>query len=190
MIESNSKIFLISGPSGVGKDSVINKVREIFIDFHFVITAVTRKRRIEEKEGINHFFVSIPEFEKMINNNELIEWSEVYNNFYGVPKSQIDVPVSEGKNVLIRVDVQGANKIKNLIPEVVSIFIKPENIEAIKMHLSNREGISNEEILRRLNAAEEEIKLSKFFDYVITNPEGNIEYVIDEERDIINKNLK
>ena len=81
------KIFLISGPSGVGKDTIIAELRKIYFDFHFVVTAVTRKKRSDEKEGVNHFFISTNKFKSMIENNQLIEWSKVYDNFYGVPKS-------------------------------------------------------------------------------------------------------
>jgi len=189
LANSNPKIFLISGPSGVGKDTVINEIRKIFKNLHFVVTAVTRNRRSDEKEGVNHFFVSEKQFKEMIDKDELIEWSKVYKNYYGVPKSQITKPTSEGKSVLLRVDVQGAQKIKEIIPEVILIFIKPENLEFIKKHLSSRGENSQLEINRRIEAAKNEIKLSSSFEYVITNEEGNIEYVINEVKDIINKNL-
>ena len=164
------KIFLISGPSGVGKDTIIAELRKIYFDFHFVVTAVTRKKRSDEKEGVNHFFISP-------------------NNFYGVPKSQIETPISQGKSVFIRVDVQGAEKIKKIMPEIVLIFIKPENLEYIRSHLDIRGENSEDEIKKRIEAAKNEILLAKNFDYVITNQEGNIKYVIDAVKDIIKKNL-
>lgn len=183
------KIFLISGPSGVGKDTIIAELRKIYFDFHFVVTAVTRKKRSDEKEGVNHFFISPNKFKSMIENNQLIEWSKVYDNFYGVPKSQIETPISQGKSVFIRVDVQGAEKIKKIMPEIVLIFIKPENLEYIRSHLDIRGENSEDEIKKRIEAAKKEILLAKNFDYVITNQEGNIKYVIDAVKDIIKKNL-
>ena len=183
------KIFLISGPSGVGKDTIIAELRKIYFDFHFVVTAVTRKKRSDEKEGVNHFFISPNKFKSMIENNQLIEWSKVYDNFYGVPKSQIETPISQGKSVFIRVDVQGAEKIKKIMPEIVLIFIKPENLEYIRSHLDIRGENSEDEINKRIEAAKNEILLAKNFDYVITNQEGNIKYVIDAVKDIIKKNL-
>ena len=183
------KIFLISGPSGVGKDTIIAELRKIYFDFHFVVTAVTRKKRSDEKEGVNHFFISPNKFKSMIENNQLIEWSKVYDNFYGVPKSQIETPISQGKSVFIRVDVQGAEKIKKIMPEIVLIFIKPENLEYIRSHLDIRGENSEDEIKKRIEAAKNEILLAKNFDYVITNQEGNIKYVIDAVKDIIKKNL-
>lgn len=187
--KDNPKIFLISGPSGVGKDTIIEELRRVFDNFHFVITAVTRSKRSDEHEGINHFFISEKQFNAMIEKDELIEWSKVYKNFYGVPNSQLSIPMSEGKSVLLRVDVQGAQKIKKRIPNAISIFIKPESIDVIKKHLSSRGQNSEEEINNRIEAANGEIKLSNTFDYVITNQEGNIGYVIKEVKDIINKNL-
>ncbi|MBL06577.1 MAG: guanylate kinase [Chloroflexi bacterium] len=184
------KIFLISGPSGVGKDSIIEELRNIFKDFHFVVTAVTRTKRNAEIDGVNHFFVSEQKFQEMIENDELIEWSKVYGNYYGVPKIQIDEPISKNHSVLLRVDVQGAEKIKSKIPSVISIFIKPESFDQIKKHLSSRGQNSDDDVERRIEAAKEEVKLSKNFDYIITNQEGNIQYVINHVKDIIVKNLE
>lgn len=184
------KIFLISGPSGVGKDSIVEEIRKIYTDFHFVITAVTRTKRNDEIDGKNHFFVTEDKFNEMIENDELIEWSKVYKNYYGVPKNQIDKPISENRSVLLRVDVQGAEKIKSKIPSVITIFIKPENFDQIEKHLSSRGENSKEDINTRIGAAKGEIELSKNFDYVITNQEGNIQLVIDKVKDIIEKNLE
>ena len=185
----NSKIFLISGPSGVGKDTIIIELRKIFPDFHFVITSVTRPPRKDETEGINHFFVSEPKFLSMIEADELIEWSRVYGNYYGVPKSQILAPTSNGNNILLRVDVQGAMKIKNTIPEVILIFIKPDSINSVKKHLSDRGQLSSEQIKTSLDSMNNEIELSKHFDYIIINEEGNIDSVVNKVKDIINQNI-
>ena len=118
----------------------------------------------------------------MIQNDELIEWSKVYKNYYGVPKNQIDKPISENRSVLIRVDVQGAEKIKSKIPSVITIFIKPENLDQIEKHLSSRGENSKEDINTRIAAAKGEIELSKNFDYVIYDSkykEISIEEVIN-----------
>ena len=184
------KIFLISGPSGVGKDTIIDELRKVFNDFHFVITAITRIKRNDEIDGIHHFFVSEERFNEMIENDELIEWSKVYKNYYGVPKNQIEKPISENRSVLLRVDVQGAKKIKSRISSVITIFIKPEKFDQIEKHLYSRGEHSKQDIIRRIEAAKGEIELSKNFDYVITNQEGNIQYVINKVKDIIEKNLR
>tara|TARA_Y100000768_G_scaffold388858_1_gene387984 strand:+ start:18961 stop:19539 length:579 start_codon:yes stop_codon:yes gene_type:complete len=187
--ENKPKIFLISGPSGVGKDSVIEEIRKLYKNFHFVITAVTRDKRSDEKDGVNHFFISNEKFKSMIENDEFIEWSKVYENFYGVPKSQIEIPINQGNSVILRVDVQGAQKIKQMIPDLIMIFIKPESLDFIDKNIRNRGENSEDEIKRRLDTAEKELSLSHHFDYIITNPEGNIKYVIESVKDIINKNL-
>ncbi len=157
--------------------------------FHFVITSVTRPPRKDETEGINHFFVSEPKFLSMIEADELIEWSRVYGNYYGVPKSQILDPTSNGNNVLLRVDVQGAMKIKSTIPEVILIFIKPDSINSVKKHLSDRGQLSSEQIKTRLDSMNNEIELSKHFDYIIINEEGNIDLVVNKVKDIIDHNI-
>ena len=185
----NSKIFLISGPSGVGKDTIILELRKIFPDFHFVITTVTRDPREDEIEGINHFFVSEPEFLELVEKDKLIEWSRVYGNYYGVPKSQILEPSQNNKHVLLRVDVQGAKKIKESIPEVILIFIKPDSVNSVKKHLLERGQVSDEQIKIRLDTMKSEIELSNYFDYVITNIEGNIDLVVSEVKDIIDRNI-
>ncbi|MCH2673063.1 MAG: guanylate kinase [Dehalococcoidia bacterium] len=185
----NSKIFLISGPSGVGKDTIILELRKIFPDFHFVITTVTRHPREDEIEGINHFFVSEPEFLELVEKDKLIEWSRVYGNYYGVPKSQILEPSQNNKHVLLRVDVQGAKKIKESIPEVILIFIKPDSVNSVKKHLLERGQVSDEQIKIRLDTMKSEIELSNYFDYVITNIEGNIDLVVSEVKDIIDRNI-
>ena len=113
----------------------------------------------------------------------------MYGNYYGVPKSQILAPTSNGNNVLLRVDVQGAMKIKNTIPEVILIFIKPDSINSVKKHLSDRGQLSSEQIKTRLDSMNNEIELSKHFDYIIINEEGNIDSVVNKVKDIINQNI-
>lgn len=183
------KVFLISGPSAVGKDTVINILKKEYINFHYVITAVTRKPRINEKNGLNHFFLNNKEFTSLIDNDELLEWSKVYKNYYGVPKDQIYRPLSENKNVLLRVDVQGAKKIKEILPDIIMIFIQPESIESIKKHLLSREKISELDIKTRLDSFASEMEYSKHFDHIITNIEDKIEYVVSDAKDIINANI-
>ena len=183
------KVFLISGPSAVGKDTVINILKKEYINFHYVITAVTRKPRINEKNGLNHFFLNNKEFTSLIDNDELLEWSKVYKNYYGVPKNQIYKPLSEGKNVLLRVDVQGAKKIKKILPDLIMIFIQPESIVSIKNRLLAREMKSESDIKIRLDSFSSEMEYSKHFDHIITNIEDKIEYVVSDVKNIINANI-
>ena len=154
-------------------------------NFHFVVTATTRSPRKNEKEGINHFFYSKDEFNKLIKNNDLIEWAKVYKNYYGVPKSQIFEPLKNNKNVLLRVDVQGAKRIKELIPDVVLIFIKPEKTESLRKRLIERGVNTTTEMNTRLKTAEREIQTSNFFDFTIVNKDGDLPYAVKKVLNII-----
>ena len=149
---------------------------------------MTRHPREDEIEGINHFFVSEPEFLELVEKDKLIEWSRVYGNYYGVPKSQILEPSQNNKHVLLRVDVQGA-KNKRIYSEVILIFIKPDSVNLVKKHLLERGQVSDEQIKIRLDTMKSEIELSNYFDYVITNIEGNIDLVVSEVKDIIDRNI-
>ena len=180
---------MISGPSGVGKDAVISQMSHQFKNFHFTVTATTRQKRENEINLKDYIFLSKDQFENMLATDEFLEHAEVYGNYYGVPKSQILAPTSNGNNVLLRVDVQGAMKIKNTIPEVILIFIKPDSINSVKKHLSDRGQLSSEQIKTRLDSMNNEIELSKHFDYIIINEEGNIDSVVNKVKDIINQNI-
>ena len=186
MIEKNkANIYVISGPSAVGKDTIIENLQKLDNNFHFVVTATTRKPRKNEKEGKNHFFYSEKTFKKLIQNNELIEWAKVYKNYYGVPKSQIFEPLKNNKDVLLRVDVQGAKRIKELIPDVVLIFIKPEKTESLRKRLIERGVNTTTEMTTRLKIAEREIQTSNFFDFIIVNKDGDLQYAVKKVLDII-----
>lgn len=186
MVKRNtSNIYVISGPSAVGKDTIIENLQKEENNFHFVVTATTRSPRKNEKEGINHFFYSKDEFNKLIKNNDLIEWAKVYKNYYGVPKSQIFEPLKNNKNVLLRVDVQGAKRIKELIPDVVLIFIKPEKTESLRKRLIERGVNTTTEMNTRLKTAEREIQTSNFFDFTIVNKDGDLPYAVKKVLNII-----
>ena len=186
MVKRNtSNIYVISGPSAVGKDTIIENLQKEDNNFHFVVTATTRRPRKNEKEGINHFFYSKETFNKLIKNNDLIEWAKVYKNYYGVPKSQVFEPLKNNKNVLLRVDVQGAKRIKELIPDVVLIFIKPEKSESLRKRLIDRGVNTTTEMNTRLKTAEREIQTSDFFDFIIVNKDGDLPYAVKKVLNII-----
>ncbi|MAR37106.1 MAG: guanylate kinase [Chloroflexi bacterium] len=186
MIEKNkANIYVMSGPSAVGKDTIIENLQKLDNNFHFVVTATTRKPRKNEKEGKNHFFYSEKSFKKLIQNNDLIEWAKVYKNYYGVPKSQIFEPLKNNKDVLLRVDVQGAKRIRELIPDVVLIFIKPEKTESLRKRLIERGVNTTTEMSTRLKTAEREIQTSNFFDFIIVNKDGDLQYAVKKVLDII-----
>ena len=119
------RLFVISGPSGVGKDSVIDGLKKLARPYHFTVTATTRAMRPGETDGIDYLFLSRADFRRMIENNGLLEWAEVYGNLYGVPKSQVNDALDCGKDVIMRIDVQGAATVRKLRPDAVLIFLEP-----------------------------------------------------------------
>ena len=183
MIEKNkqSNIFIISGPSGVGKDTLMdivatNNNKQV----HIAITATTRKPRTNEENGINHYFYNEMEFNNLIDRNLLIEWAKVYDNFYGVPYTEITENLNIGKKVLIRVDVQGAKRLKNIIPHSKFIFINAESEDDLMLRLKKRHENSDTDIQNRIKASRKEIKESDWFDYIVINYPDKIDKAVEE----------
>tara|TARA_B100000073_G_scaffold89902_1_gene70796 strand:+ start:2375 stop:2935 length:561 start_codon:yes stop_codon:yes gene_type:complete len=168
-------IYIISGPSGVGKDSVIKKLSEKFHNINTITTVTTRKIRENEKNNVDYIFVSEKQFETLISENKLIEWSEVYGNFYGVPKNQIEESLQKDIKVIIKTDIQGVEKLKTKLKNAVTIFIMPPNIDILLKRLKSRKTDSSLEIKKRTNKAQEEMNEHKKFDYTIINHEGELE---------------
>jgi guanylate kinase len=168
-------LIIISGPSGVGKDSAVKALREHNFPFHFVITATSRAPRPNETHGVDYFFVSKPEFEEMINKNELLEYSLVYEDYKGVPKAQIRSAMASGRDTVMRVDVQGARKIHKICPEAVLIFLIPNNTEEWYHRLCNRNTETPESLKLRVETAHSEMACISEFDYVVVNAEDQLD---------------
>jgi guanylate kinase len=184
--EITALIVVIAGPSGVGKDVLIERMDEIGqIGFHFTVTATTRQPRPDETDGINHLFFSDNEFQNLIATDELLEWAFVYGNYYGVPKKQVQEALSNGNHVIIRVDVQGAKRVRELIPDALLLFIIPPSIDVLRKHLKLRGVNSEPEMNKRLAAAAEEISQSDAFDYVVTNEENHLDETVKRVVEII-----
>ena len=182
----NPIVVVISGPSGVGKDVMIDRMIESDrIGFHFTVTATTRDPRPGEKDGINHHFVTVDDFVNLIANDDLLEWAQVYGNYYGVPKKQVRDALTAGNHVIMRVDVQGAKRLSEIIPEALLIFIIPPSLDVLKSHLEKR-GVDLEvEMTKRLAAANEEISQANLFDFTVTNEEGRLDDTVNEVVEII-----
>jgi len=179
-------IFVIlSGPSGVGKDAVLSRMKELACPLSYVTTLTTRPRRPNERDGIDYGFVSVAKFEGMIKNNELLEYANVYGNWYGVPKAAVKQALARGQDAIVRVDIQGAASIKKLIPQVVSIFLMPPSIEELVVRLKQRRTESDSELALRLKTAEIEIKELPSFDYVIINRGNEIDRAVADVLAII-----
>ena len=172
-------LVVISGPSGVGKDSVLRGLKERNLDMHFVVTATTRPRREEETQGVDYFFLSKDEFARMIELNELIEYAIVYNDYKGIPKEQVRAALASGQDVVMRVDVQGATTIRKLAPEAVLIFLTTESEAALVRRLKARQTETAENLSLRIATARQELKRAAEFDYLIVNADGRLDETID-----------
>jgi len=181
----NSRLFVISGPSGVGKDTILNQMKKIYPSNHYVVTVTTRKKRINEIDGKDYFFVTNEKFQDMIDSNEFLESATVYNNNYGVPKNQVFLALSQNKNVIIKADIQGAKTIKNIINDATTIFINPPDISKLATHLSSRMSESKESFRLRMETALLEIESQNEFDHVVNNPEGKIDQTLEKINAII-----
>ena len=179
--------MVISGPSGVGKDVLIEKINSIGENYHFTITTTTRPIRLGEKNGVNHNFVTKVEFEKMKNENKFLEWAKVYGNFYGVPKKQIINAIKMRKHVLVRVDMQGANRIRSIVKDSLHIYILPPSIKTLRNHLLKRRVNDDADMERRLSEARTEMDCSSDFDYSVINIENQLEHTAHILNRIIEK---
>lgn len=166
---NKGRVYIISGPSGSGKDSVMKKVFEKAPDIAFSISSITRAMRPGEIEGEKYNFISRERFEQMIANDELLEHNVFVGNYYGTPKAPVMNCIENGKDMLIEVDVNGAVQIRAKMPEAVSIFIMPPSLDALKKRLTGRGTDSDEVIEKRLNEALREIASAKDYDYIVVN---------------------
>jgi guanylate kinase len=178
-------LVVISGPSGVGKDTLLMRMRELGFPFHFVVTATSRPMRPGERNGHDYHFVSTERFEQMIAADDLLEWARVYDHYKGIPKSEIRQALSSGKDVILRIDVQGAATIRRLAPEAVLIFIGPGNMEELRDRLRWRRTESPAELERRLNLARHELEQVGHFDYIVLNREDRVDEAVGQIRAII-----
>ncbi|HXY74669.1 MAG TPA: guanylate kinase [Dehalococcoidales bacterium] len=178
-------LIVISGPSGVGKDAVLNYLKSHEPGIKFVTTLTTRKKRPAEIDGKDYTFISVDEFENLLKNNELMEHANVYGNWYGVPKQQIRDALHSGKDCVVKVDVQGASTIRKLAPEGVFIFLMPPSLKELENRLKKRYTESGEQLKLRLDTARSEVKKVRQFDYVVINRNGALEEAIGEIRAII-----
>jgi len=180
-------LIILSGPSGVGKDAVLRRMRELRRPYHFVVTATTRPRRPAERDGVDYIFLDHATFQRMLQKQEMLEWAQVYGNYYGVPKGQVTKAMAEGKDVLIKTDVQGAATIKRLAPDAVSIFLRPFDMSELTMRLSARHTESPETLALRLQTAESEMLEAPKFDHVITNRQGRLDDAVKSVEEAVAK---
>ncbi|MCT4614606.1 MAG: guanylate kinase [Marinifilaceae bacterium] len=186
----SGKLIIFSAPSGAGKSTILNEILEENFNLEFSISATSRKPRGQEKHGKEYYFLSADEFRTKVENDEFVEWEEVYENcFYGTLKSEVDRIIQSGKNVIFDIDVVGGINIKNMYKEnALSIFIMPPSVEILKQRLINRGTDSKEFIEERVNKASFEMEHANQFDTTVVNSDLN--KAILDTRNILNKFLK
>ncbi len=185
-MNSKGRLILFSGPSGVGKDTLLELLYKKRPDLVHSVSATTRNRRENEIHGKDYYFISKEDFELMIQSGNILEYTQYGVNLYGTPKRPIDDWLAEGKTIILKIEVHGAKQIKKLYKNAVSIFILPPSIEVLEQRLRKR-GTENEaDLKKRMEIALSEIEKSKDYDYVIYN--DNLETAVDEIIGILNKN--
>ncbi len=182
---TNPLLIVISGPSGIGKDAVVGLLRQTNSDTHFVITMTSRLPRVDEVEGRDYFFVTREEFEQKIENNDLIEYACVYSDYKGIPKTQVREAFASGKDVIMRLDVQGAMTIRRLYPEAVLIFLTASSEGEWIQRLMDRRSETPEELDIRLLVAAQEYEMIREFDYMVVNSDQHLDKTIADIQAII-----
>jgi guanylate kinase len=185
IIHPEPLLIVLSGPSGVGKDSVLNRMKDRGLPFHFVVTATTRAKRPTEINGQDYFFVSSDEFARMIEANELLEYAIVYNDYKGIPKYQVRDALASGKDVIMRIDVQGAATIRKLVPDAVLIFLTTESEQDMVVRLQARQTETPEGLKLRIATARQELKRAREFDYVVVNKQSCLDETVNDISAII-----
>lgn len=162
-------LVVLSGPSGVGKDAVLQHLRKEEPSLSPIVTVTTRPRRPGEEEGVPYHFVGRPHFQEMVQRGELLEWAQVYGNAYGVPRAAVREALAQGRDVILKTDVQGAATIRGCVPGSVLIFLAPPSLEELAQRLKKRNTENAEEYQRRLETARQELQQLPQFDYVVVN---------------------
>jgi guanylate kinase len=178
-------IIAVSAPSGTGKTTIVRKVLETFPEIVFSVSATTREKRSNEKNGVDYFFLTEDEFKEKIGKNEFVEWEQFYDYYYGTFKSYIEENISKGQPVLLEVDVKGALSLKNIYPEAVLVYILPPGLDELVKRLRNRNTENEDDFQKRIERAKMELSLKDKFDYVVINED--LEKAIDETKSLIKK---
>jgi len=178
-------LIVISGPSGIGKDTIVQGLKDRDLPFHFVITATSRAAREYEVDGEDYFFYSKEEFERMIKDKEFLEYAWVYSNYKGVPKSQVRKALESGEDVVMRLDVQGAETVHNLCPDAILIFLTANKKEEWLKRLKDRRSETEEEQALRIQTAKLEYEKLDMFDYIVVNENDKLDSALDVIESII-----
>ena len=178
-------LIVLSGPSGVGKDAVLSRMKGSGFPLCYALTLTTRPRRDGETNGVDYYFTSEANFQDMVERGELLEWAKVYGHWYGVPKQQIRQALERGEDVIVKVDVQGATTIKKLLPGAVLVFLTPPSIEEQEKRLKQRRTESAAALKLRLETFHDEMKKLPLFDYIVVNHQGELDLAVSQIKAIV-----
>jgi len=178
-------LIVISGPSGVGKDAVLTKMKKLGYPLEYVITVTTRPQRDKERNNVDYHFISTEKFQEMAERKEFLERANVYGNWYGVPKEPIKQALDKRQDIIVKVDIQGAATIKKILPQAVFIFLVPPSMEELVLRLKQRHTESAFDLALRTKTAEEEMKQLPLFDYVVVNRQNEIDLAVSDIKAII-----
>ena len=173
-------LVMLSGPSGVGKDAALAELKKLDRPWHFVVTATTRPPRPGERDGVDYIFLDTETFLRMKERDELLECAQVYGRWYGVPRSQVRQALKMGRDVILKVDVQGAATVRRLAPEAVSIFMVPGSYDELRQRLAERMTESSPEMELRLQIARDELAQIRHFDYRVVNRNNCLDQTITD----------
>ncbi len=188
-------LIVLSGPSGAGKGTICKELLRRNSDINYSVSATTRPPRVGEENGVNYWFISHPQFQQMIDNDELLEWAEVYGNFYGTPCQHIAELINNGKDVVLEIDTHGATQIKKKFPQGVCIYIVPPSLDELAKRIHKRGTDSLENIKTRLSSANNELTYVHHYNYVVVNDEvecatQKVESIIIAEKCQVTRNME
>ena len=171
-------LFIVSAPAGCGKDTILEQALSRNINLHYSVSATTRAMRPGEVDGVSYHFKTHEQFEEMIAKNELLEHTEYCGNYYGTPRQTVEEMLENGKNTVLKIEIEGAANVKKLFPEAVLIFILPPSMQELERRLRNRGTEDEPTIQKRLEQAKTELSYAKNYDYAITN--SDVEKAVDD----------
>ncbi|MBN9392616.1 MAG: guanylate kinase [Chloroflexi bacterium] len=172
-------LIVLSGPSGVGKDVIVARMKERGLPFHFAITATTRPKRDYEIDGVHYYFRTVTQFQEMLAQNELLEHATVYGNYYGPPKFGVREALARGEDVILRIDVQGAEYVRQTIEGAVLVFVAPGSYDELISRLMGRGTEDPDSLAIRLATYEKEMRAAANFDYMVINRQGQLDEAVD-----------
>lgn len=181
---TNGKVIVISGPSGVGKGTVVQELLSNNDDCTLSVSATTRAPREGEVHGVNYFFITKEEFQSRIKNNAMLEYAQYCGNYYGTPRDYVQQSIENGKNIILEIEVQGALNVKSTMPEAVTVFVMPPSMIELEKRLRGRGTEEEEVIQQRLKTAVEEMRQSPKYDYIVIN--HTVNQCVNDIKTIIN----